>query len=140
MKNSKAREVQFGGSHYKDLAIEPWDASAAWLPLEQQIGGFRQSVIKRMARMGSKGNALVDVKKAHHELGRLIEIMEESGQYEEAKPTTRKKAPVRRRPAAKKVAKKKVVKKAPVRKATARKASPRKSNLPKADAFVKASK
>lgn len=71
----KSNQTQVGGSHYKDLDIQPWQAMEAW-DREYFIGFLRFNVVKRMARWDSKDGRLVDCKKAHHELGKLIEVLE----------------------------------------------------------------
>ena len=70
------RIVQIGGDHYRTKAVQPWDAMAAWMDQEEFIGFLRGNVIKYVARAGSKGDPVVDYKKAHHYLDKLIGVLE----------------------------------------------------------------
>lgn len=72
----KARDMQVGGTHYKDKRIQPWDAMEAWLSPEQFTGFLRGNAIKYLARCEDKGG-LADLRKAQHYLARLIEHLEE---------------------------------------------------------------
>lgn len=69
-----ANDVQVGGSHYKDMKVQPWDALEAWLTPEEFKGYLRASAIAYLARAGHKDPFLQDVKKAHHYLAKLIEV------------------------------------------------------------------
>lgn len=64
---SEANKVQIGGEHYKEKAIQPWDAIIAW-----GLGFLDGNVIKYVARWKSK-NGLQDLQKARHYLDKLIE-------------------------------------------------------------------
>ena len=70
-------KIQVGGHHYVDLDIQPWDAMESWLSKEEFEGFLRGNAIKYLARLKMKGG-IVDVRKAHHYLGKLIEVMEVS--------------------------------------------------------------
>jgi len=59
---------QFGGTHYKEMAIEPWDFISA-----NQIGYLDGTAIKYLARWKSK-NGIEDLKKAIHFIEKLIEV------------------------------------------------------------------
>lgn len=63
----KANEKQHGGSHYKDLAIQPWDYILA-----NDIPYLEGNVIKYVSRWKDKGG-VEDLKKAQHYLEKLIE-------------------------------------------------------------------
>lgn len=80
----KAKYMQIGGDHYKDMGVEPWDVVDTW-PLEQQIGAHRLATLKYIMRMGTKdGNSEVqELKKARHFLDKLIEVMEGEQETEE---------------------------------------------------------
>lgn len=71
-----ANDTQVGGTHYKDLKIQPWEVMEAWGPKEHMIGFLRFCILKRLGRWDSKDSAIQDMKKARHELDKLIEIME----------------------------------------------------------------
>jgi|CXWL01.1.fsa_nt_gi hypothetical protein len=71
-----ADDRQVGGSHYKDKAIQPWDAMKAWMSPEQFKGFLRGNVIRYIARCDDKGG-VEDLKKCAHYLDKLIEHEEE---------------------------------------------------------------
>lgn len=74
---STANDKQEGGTHYKEMPIEPWDVIDTW-PLEQQIGFFRGNVLKYTMRLGSKDEMLKEAKKCRHYAEKLVEILEET--------------------------------------------------------------
>jgi DNA-directed RNA polymerase subunit RPC12/RpoP len=71
-----ANATQVGGEHYRALAVQPWDAMAAWMTPVEFRGFLRGNAIKYLARAGHKGSALEDYAKARHYLAKLIEIGE----------------------------------------------------------------
>src|SRR5574343_1950165 len=48
-----AKARQEGGTHYKEMGVEPWDVIDTW-SVEQQIGYHRGNALKYIMRMGSK--------------------------------------------------------------------------------------
>ena len=68
-----SKDKQVGGSHYKDMSIQPWEAMEAWMTEEQFKGFLLGNVIKYVARFQDKGGKL-DLQKAKHYLDKLIEI------------------------------------------------------------------
>ena len=74
---SKANQMQVGGYHYKNAGVQPWQVIDTW-PIEQQIGFHRGNILKYLMRMGSKDEELQEIKKAHHYLTKLIEVMEKA--------------------------------------------------------------
>lgn len=70
---AKASAVQIGGTHYKDLGVEPWDAMEAWLTPEEFRGFLRGCAVKYLARANLK-DGFVNYQKAHHCLTKLIEL------------------------------------------------------------------
>jgi len=75
-----ANEIQEGGTHYKDLKIQPWDAMEAWLSPNQFRGFLLGSAIAYLARVNTKGvegkGGVQDIKKARHYLDKIIELEE----------------------------------------------------------------
>jgi hypothetical protein len=69
-----ARDEQYGGKHYKEMKVQPWDIIATW-PQAQQIGFYRGNALKYVMRAGSKDNPLQEIQKARHYLDRLIELL-----------------------------------------------------------------
>lgn len=74
-----ANEIQIGGTHYKELSVQPWDAMRAWMTRPEFMGFLRGNAIKYLARAGAKDAKLQDLKKARHYLDKLIEEMEGDG-------------------------------------------------------------
>jgi hypothetical protein len=46
----EAKETQVGGSHYKDMPIQPWDALEAWMTLDEIRGYHKGVAISYLAR------------------------------------------------------------------------------------------
>lgn len=79
-----ANDTQVGGTHYKNLGIQPWDYIAA-----NNLGWFEGSIVKYVTRWRTK-DGIEDLRKARHILDKLIEV-------EEAKiPTLTDRAPTDR--------------------------------------------
>lgn len=76
----KANDYMHGGTHYKQLGVEPWDAMEAWMTPEQFQGFLLGSAIGYLARFNTIGNpakgGVTDIKKAAHYLQKLIELQE----------------------------------------------------------------
>ena len=72
---SAINKTQIGGSHYKDKAVQPWEAMQAWMTHEEFTGFLRGNVIKYIARCNEKGG-IEDLKKARHYLDKLIDVIE----------------------------------------------------------------
>lgn len=70
----KAADKQVGGSHYRDMAIQPWAVIDAF-----GLGYYDGSALKYLLRAGRKGPRLEDLEKARHCLDKLIEIEEGKG-------------------------------------------------------------
>lgn len=68
-----ANEVQHGGTHYKQFAIQPWD-----FILSNNLGYLEGSAIKYISRWKFKGG-VEDIKKAIHFLQKLVEHLEYDG-------------------------------------------------------------
>jgi len=71
----KAKDSQEGGSHYKEMNVQPWDVIDTW-PIEQRIGAYRAGALKYLMRMGSKDEQVKEIKKARHYCEKLIEVLE----------------------------------------------------------------
>ena len=75
-KTHSALDSQVGGAHYKDMAVQPWQALEAWLTPEEYRGYHKGVAIAYLAREQSKGG-MQDIEKAMHHLQRLIEMQGE---------------------------------------------------------------
>ncbi len=73
-----ANTRQVGGTHYKDMAVQPWAVIDTW-PLEQRIGFYRGNLLRYTMRMGSKDAAVQEIAKAGHYAQKLAEVLAEAG-------------------------------------------------------------
>jgi len=64
---AKANDKQVGGTHYKIMAIEPWDFMH-----QNSIGYLAGNAIKYIVRADNKGG-VEDLEKAKHYIEKLIE-------------------------------------------------------------------
>jgi hypothetical protein len=69
--NAPFNDKQVGGTHYKDLPIQPWEVMEAWFP-ESFPDYLLMNAIKYIAR--NKGNKKEDIAKAHHYLEKWLEL------------------------------------------------------------------
>jgi len=67
-----ARSKQVGGSHYKDMKVQPWDVMEAVLTPEEFIGFLKGNVVKYSLRQGKKDSD--DSGKAAHYIAKLKEM------------------------------------------------------------------
>ena len=72
----KARDIQIGGDHYKNMGVEPWDVVDTW-PIEQRIGFYRGGALKYVMRMGTKDENVQEIRKGAHYMQKLAEVLEE---------------------------------------------------------------
>ena len=70
----KADAYQCGGSHYKNMAIQPWDVMQAVLTPEEFQGYLKGNVLKYALRAGKKAGADDDADKAKHYAQKLREV------------------------------------------------------------------
>jgi len=75
LERSAALDTQVGGTHYKDMEIQPWEAMEAWLTPEEYRGYQKGVAIAYLARERQKGG-IEDIKKTIHHLQRLVEIVD----------------------------------------------------------------
>jgi hypothetical protein len=69
----KADDMQVGGTHYKDMPVQPWDVMEAVLTREEFIGFLKGNIIKYSMRQGRKQDS-DDGAKAAHYLQKLNEV------------------------------------------------------------------
>jgi len=77
----KALDVQVGGGHYKDMAIQPVEFC-----FKNNLNNCQSNIIKYVTRYKSK-NGLEDLKKAKHYIDLLISL--EYGDEGQARPGQR---------------------------------------------------
>lgn len=63
-------DIQIGGSHYKDMPMQPWDVMALVLTPEEYRGFLKGNVIKYSMRAGKKADS-DDAGKAQHYADKL---------------------------------------------------------------------
>jgi hypothetical protein len=68
-----ADDVQYGGSHYKEMPVQPWDVMETVLTHAEFIGFLKGNIIKYSMRQGKKGDADLDGEKAKHYMTKLRE-------------------------------------------------------------------
>lgn len=71
-KMNKADDIQAGGSHYKDMGVQPWTVMEALLTPEEFIGYLKGNLIKYGMRQGKKDSP--DAEKWHHYNMKLKEV------------------------------------------------------------------
>ena len=74
VKTANAKQV--GGTHYKEMGVEPWDVIDTW-SIEQRIGAYRAGALKYLMRMGNKDEAKQEIGKGIHYLEKLLEVLKE---------------------------------------------------------------
>lgn len=81
VETESALDVQIGGSHYKNMLVQPWEAIDAWFNREQQIGYYVGTAVAYLARVNATGEGkggVQDIRKAHHTLTKLLENLDAS--------------------------------------------------------------
>ena len=73
MVEKKANDIQVGGSHYKDMPVQPWIVMESVLTHDEFIGFLKGNVIKYSMRAGRKEGS-DDAEKAKHYLQKLREV------------------------------------------------------------------
>lgn len=68
----KANEMQVGGTHYKDMEVQPWSVMEAVLTPEEFIGFLKGNIIKYSMRQGRKDSD--DIGKCKHYIQKLKEV------------------------------------------------------------------
>jgi len=68
-----ADEKQVGGSHYKDMAVQPWTVMQAVLTHDEFVGFLKGNIIKYGMRSGRK-DGTDDNGKLQHYLEKLAEV------------------------------------------------------------------
>jgi hypothetical protein len=78
MNYDEVMSVQYGGNHYKDRKIQPWEVWEAY-----DMNGWEASAVKYLMRWKDKGKPLEDLYKALHNVQYLI-AKEERKQHVQA--------------------------------------------------------
>ena len=79
---ASAENVQIGGTYYRDMGMyQKWKVLRAWETPEQFKGYLLGEAIGYLSRFNSETpgrGGLMDIEKAHHTLGYLIEVIKET--------------------------------------------------------------
>jgi hypothetical protein len=70
---TRADDLQISGSHYKDMAIQPWELMEAVLTHAEFVGFLKGNIIKYSLRAGRKDGS-DDLGKARHYMLKLAEV------------------------------------------------------------------
>ena len=71
----QADDLQISGSHYKDMAIQPWELMQAVLTHAEFVGFLKGNIIKYSLRAGRKVGS-DDTGKALHYMMKLKEVQD----------------------------------------------------------------
>ena len=80
MNYNQVMETQYGGNHYKERAIQPWEIWEAY-----DLNGWEASALKYLLRYKDKGKPLEDLYKCMHNVQYLIAKEERRLMAEETK-------------------------------------------------------
>ena len=72
--NQKADDLQAGGTHYKEMAVQPWTIMQQLLTEEEFMGYLKGNIIKYGMRQGRKDSP--DAEKCQHYIQKLKEFRE----------------------------------------------------------------
>jgi hypothetical protein len=72
---TRADDLQISGSHYKDMAIQPWELMEAVLTHAEFVGFLKGNIIKYSLRAGRKDGS-DDLGKARHYMMKLAEVQD----------------------------------------------------------------
>ena len=72
LNGTRADDIQAGGSHYKNMGVQPWTVMEALLTKEEFVGYLKGNLIKYAMRQGKKDSP--DAEKWHHYKMKLKEI------------------------------------------------------------------
>ena len=70
--DQKADDIQAGGTHYKEMGVEPWTVMQNVLTEEEFIGYLKGNIIKYGMRQGRKDSP--DADKCRHYIAKLQEF------------------------------------------------------------------
>lgn len=67
MKYEQVMDTQYGGNHYKERTVQPWEVWEAY-----DMNGWEASALKYLLRYKDKGKPLEDLYKCMHNIQYLI--------------------------------------------------------------------
>lgn len=71
-RDQKADDIQAGGTHYKEMDVQPWTVMESVLTYEEFVGYLKGNIIKYGMRQGKKDSP--DAEKCRHYMQKLKEI------------------------------------------------------------------
>ena len=71
---NQADSVQVGGTHYKDMAVQPWEVMQATMTHEEFVGFLKGNIYKYALRAGKKDGSVDDAAKCRHYMQKLAEV------------------------------------------------------------------
>lgn len=77
---TEANAHQVGGTHYTDMAVQPWDVMPSILTRAEFIGFLKASIIKYAMRQGKKADS-DDAAKCKHYMDKLAEVLDGDWEY-----------------------------------------------------------
>lgn len=69
----RADDKQIGGSHYKEMGVQPWEAMESLLTFEEFVGFLKGNMIKYAMRQGLKDPH--DAEKFRHYRQKYLEML-----------------------------------------------------------------
>lgn len=70
----RASDIQFGGDHYKQMGVQPWDVVDTW-PFDARMAVYRHGALKYLMRMGTKDDMRLELEKARHYIDKMLEVV-----------------------------------------------------------------
>lgn len=72
----RASDIQYGGDHYKQMGVQPWDVVDTW-PFDARMAVYRHGALKYLMRLGTKDDMRLELEKARHYIDKMIEVVSE---------------------------------------------------------------
>jgi len=70
---NNVNKMQYGGNHYVEMTIQPWDIIQQW-PAEEQVAYYRGNLLKYAMRATAKDTPLLNAQKALHYAQKWVEV------------------------------------------------------------------
>jgi len=79
-----ADEYQIGGTHYREMKVQPWNVMESILTPEEFLGFIKGNIIKYSMRQGRKDGSKDDAEKAIHYMYKLNQMQQKRIDSKEA--------------------------------------------------------
>lgn len=80
-KSKDTKSKQIGGTHYKDMEIQPWHVAEKWFSSEEYKGYHKITALAYIGRSDRKGG-IEDIEKAIHHLEELVRFLKSSEEHQ----------------------------------------------------------